>query len=234
MAREHHAHARPRSSRLESTILICGLLGAVLSGVAAWRAVGPFGDGPFGAGFRRIAGPETGRSILVHEFRAGAERIRTVVDERTGRISDVHVAAAGAPGARIAFEAEGGVRVERDLDADGVTDRWEYYADPRHVAQRPARKVGLSLAGDGVVDAWAFYDAAGELERMEVSTGRSGVVDRWEHYRDGLLVAVESDTDGDGRADHRAAYVNGILATGAAESDAVGPARRPAAAGAPR
>lgn len=62
-----------------------------------------------------------------------------------------------------------------------------------------------------MVDAWAFHGADGQVARVEVSTARDGVVDRWEHYAGGALVRVETDGDGDGRADGWSTYENGIL-----------------------
>lgn len=209
---------------LEAGILVAGLMAAVLAGVVAYRLVGPYGDGPFGAGFRRIPDPANGRSVLVHDFRLGAHVVRAVVDQRTGRVAElllpgpVHV----APSTRAYLDEYGGVRLDRDLDADGAVDRWEYYADSGQLERRRAEKVGFSLAGDEIVDAWVFHSAAGEVTRVEVSTNRDGLVDRWEHYENGLLVRVEADTDHDGRIDEWSTYVDGILSTTAADKDGDG------------
>ena len=194
-----------------------------MSGVAVYHAVGPYGDGPFGAGFRRIARPDGQGSTLVRDFHYAGQTVRAVIDERSRRAPELRfdLDADGVPETRAHVDSEqDGVRVERDLDADGVTDRWEYYADLREAQAGRLEKLGFSLAGDAVADAWAFHGADGQLVRLEVSTRRDGVVDRWEHYEDGVMVRTESDDDGDGRIDTWSTYVNGILAaTGAAPVD---------------
>ena len=210
----------------EWLVLAAGLLAAAVSGVAAYRAVGPYGDGPFGAGFRRIPHPAGGgRSTLVHDFEFGGGTVRAVIDERTRRASELRLDADGdgRPDTRAHVDGTtGAVRVERDLDADGVPERWEYYADAREAEQGRAEKVGFSLAGDAVVDAWAFHGADGRIVRIEVSTGRDGVVDRWEHYEDGVMVRAEEDADGDGRVDAWSTYVDGILTATATDADGDG------------
>ena len=207
-------------------VLAAGLLAAAAAGVAAYRAVGPYGDGPFGAGFRRIPHPAGGgRSTLVHDFEFGSETVRAVIDERTRRASEwrIDADADGRPETRARVDAAtGAVSVERDLDADGVPERWEYYAGVREAEQGRVEKVGFSLAGDAVVDAWAFHGADGGIVRVEVSTRRDGVVDRWEHYEDGAMVRVEADADGDGRIDVWSTYVDGILTATATDADGDG------------
>ena len=199
-----------------------------MSGVAAYRAIGPYGDGPFGGGFRRIASPDGRGSTLVRDFEHAGQTVRAVIDERSRRASELRfdLDADGLHETLAHIDPEqGGVRLERDLDADGVTDRWEHYAGLTEFQAGRVEKVGFSLAADGVEDAWAFHGADGRLVRLEVSTRRDGVVDRWEHYEDGSMVRAESDDDGDGRADTWSTYVNGILAaTGAAPGDDESPA----------
>ena len=207
-------------------MLAAGLLAAAASGVAAYRAVGPYGDGPFGAGFRRLPHPAGGgRSMLVHDFEFGGETVRAVIDERTRRASEWRLDADGdgRPETRARIDATTGeVRVDRDLDADGVPERWEYYAGVREAEQGRVEKVGFSLAGDAVVDAWAFHGADGGIVRVEVSTRRDGVVDRWEHYEGGVMVRAEADADGDGRVDAWSTYVDGILTATATDADGDG------------
>ena len=55
-----------------------------------------------------------------------------------------------------------------------------------------------------------------------MSTGRDGVVDRWEHYEDGVMVRAEADADGDGRIDVWSTYVDGILTATATDADGDG------------
>ena len=207
-------------------VLAAGLLAAAVSGLVAYRAVGPYGDGPFGAGFRRIPHPDGGgRSTLVHESELGGGTVRAVIDDRTRRALELRLDADDDGRAETRAWVDGttgAVRVERDLDADGVPERWEYYAGGREAGQGRAEKVGFSLAGDAVADAWAFHGADGRIVRVEVSTGRDGVVDRWEHYENGVMVRAEADTDGDGRVDVWSRYEDGILAATATDADGDG------------
>ena len=208
----------------DSVALVAGLLLAVLSGIAAYRAVGPYGDGPFGAGFRRIPANSVSGSILVHDSRSGPDAVRAVLDERTGRVVELRIAPGGdvARTTRLHLDEGGGARVPRDLDGDGIADRWDYYNDVRRIGSGVADKVGFSLAGDGVVDAWAFHDEHGQIGRVEVSTRRDGVVDRWEYYRGGALVRVETDADRDSRVDSWSIYRNGVLSTTTSDADGDG------------
>lgn len=209
-----------RRARAEWALLAAGLAAAAVSGAIAYLIVGPYGDGPFGAGYRRLADPAGGGAILVHEAVYGTHTVRTVVDERTRRMSELQLDADGdgVIDTRAHVEAGGAIRVARDIDADGAPDRWDYYRDARDVARGRVAKVGFSLAGDAVIDAWAFYGPEGRIARVEVSTARNGVVDRWEHYEDGALVRAGTDADGDGRVDAWATYEDGILMPSSAET----------------
>ena len=193
------------SERAQWLVLAAGLLVAIVSGVAAWQAVGPYGDGPFGAGFRRVARADASGSTLVREFDYAGQTALAIIDEHTRRALELRLDLDddGVHESRLHIDpAQGAVRVERDLDGDGVADRWEYYADLRAAEAGRVEKVGFSTAGDAVVDAWGFHGGDGRLVRLEVSTRRDGVVDRWEHYEDGVMVRAESDDDGDGRVDN--------------------------------
>ncbi len=237
----YRERGRRPAGRIEALVLGVGLAAAVLSGIIAYRTIGPYGDGPFGAGFRRIADPAAAGPTLVREFRVGADRVRAVVEEETGRIAEWRVSARDAPDSRIAVDPDGAIVVDRDIDGDDVVDRRDFYADLEHLRSGKTLKEGFSLAGDGVIDAWAFRGPDGRIARVEVSTRRDGVIDRWEHYEEGVLVLVETDADGDGIADARSRFVNGILAPPDGElADGPGtPSRgelpdRPAPGGAPR
>jgi hypothetical protein len=93
------------------------------------------------------------------------------------------------------------LRIEIDLDGDNRIDRWEYYG-----ADRKIEKVGFSRAKDGVEDAWSFFNAAGAIDRIEISTRRNHKIDRVEHYENGALIRAEEDSDGDGRFDKWETY----------------------------
>lgn len=219
-------------ARAEALTLLIGLLFSVLAGVAACRVVGPYGDGPFGAGFRRISSASTGRSLLVHDLHVGTRAVRAVIDEQTGRVTELRLTADDdfTRAVRVHVDETGHLRLPRDVDTDGLADRWDYYPDLLAVDAGVPEKIGFSLAGDQVVDAWIFHDDNGRVARMELSTRRDGIVDRWEHYRGGALVRVETDTDRDGRVDAWFTYVDGILSTTASDYDHDGAPDSPAAA----
>jgi hypothetical protein len=68
----------------------------------------------------------------------------------------------------------------------------------------PDRKIGRLLHdrnGDGVADTILVFGAQGQLRVAEVDTDLDKVVDRWEHFRDGVMVGITFDIDGDGRPD---------------------------------
>jgi hypothetical protein len=206
-----HPHRVSRSrrlppSKLEITILVAGFAAAIVSGVAAYRIVGLYGDGPFASGYHRTRDPETGKSLLVHESRTGSGVVRRVIDGRTLSEVRLDLDADGTEDARVHVEGAEITRVDRDQDGDGRTDLWEYYD-----ASKTLVKTGFSLASDGVVDAWAYRDDAGQVTQIEVSTRRDGAVDRWERYEDGQLARVELDADLDGRVDRWLTYEEGIL-----------------------
>ena len=216
---------RPRfTAGLELAVLAVGVLASAAAGFAACRAVGPYGDGPFGAGFRRLPGASAEETVLVHDSRIGPNLVRAVIEEGTGRVRELRLApqADFTNALRVELVDDRVARIPHDLDGDGVTDRWDYYAGVRHIESGDVKRVGFSLAGDGIVDAWAFHDGQGRLIRVEVSTSRDGVVDRWEHYDDGALARVEADTDRDGRVDTWSTYRDGVLATTAADTDGDG------------
>lgn len=160
----------------------------------------------------------------MHDSRIGPNLVRAVIEEATGRVRELRLAPQGdfTNAVRVELDEQRGARIPHDLDGDGVTDRWDYYADVRHIEAGDVERVGFSLAGDGTVDAWAFHDAQGRTVRVEVSTRRDGVVDRWEHYDDGVLSRVEADSDRDGRVDTWSTYRDGVLTTTATDADGDG------------
>jgi hypothetical protein len=95
-------------------------------------------------------------------------------------------------------------RIEIDRDADGVPDRVEHYEPSPPGSATPSR-----------------------IARAEERQSPTGPIVRRETYREGLLVAVDEDTDGDGRADKWEHFVAGSLVR--LEIDALGkgfPSRR--------
>lgn len=96
------------------------------------------------------------------------------------------------------------VRLEGDQDRDGKVDRWEYYGTDGQLL-----KLGTSSGRDGVEDTWLYQ--AGTSRRIEMSTARDGVVDRFEYYEGPQLVRVETDVNRDGTVDHWEEYERGNL-----------------------
>lgn len=191
----------------EFTIYLVAVILAIASGVAAYERIGPYGDGPFGSGFRRVIDPQSGLVTLVRDVASGYGRLRVVYDPNPGRMN-----------------RDGAVptRLEIDANGDGIVDVWEYYDLAQHLLRR-----GFSLSQDGILDAWAYYEPDGDLSRIEVSSGRDGTVDRWEHYDGGTLVRVEEDTNRDGKPDTWQTYADGLVLETATDDDADGqPDRR--------
>jgi hypothetical protein len=96
------------------------------------------------------------------------------------------------------------VRVEVDSDANGAVDRWEYYDEAGQLL-----RLGSSSQRDAVEDTWMV--ASGGSTRIDISTGRDGIVDRREFQQDGVLVRTEQDTNRDGVADQWATYEGGVM-----------------------
>ena len=201
------------SRHLPSVVLGLGIVGAVAAGHLAYRAVGPYGDGPFGAGYRRVLDVDSGRHILVYEFQTPSSPIRAVVNERTGRFEEFRYDSDGdgRTDQRLHVELEGRIRTEQDFDADGVVDRWLYYPSLAAFERDEVERIGFSTARDSVVDAWHVHGVTGPTGLVEVSTDRDGSVDRWEYYEDSLLTRVEEDTNGDGQVDAWWDYDEGLL-----------------------
>ena len=61
---------------------------------------------------------------------------------------------------------------------------------------------------DGVADAVILYGSEGRLRRAEIDTNLDKIVDRWEHFENGVMVGVTVDIDGDGRPDRREAVAS--------------------------
>lgn len=109
------------------------------------------------------------------------------------------------------------VRVELDLDEDGLVDRWEHYGVDGNL-----EKVGISRSNDGIEDEWVFEGAPGSVGRIEISTRPDGRVSRTQFYEDGVLVRAHEDTDGDGRIDKWETYRGGVLRDAAFDPEGIG------------
>jgi hypothetical protein len=134
---------------------------------------------------------------------APTRKIEPTYNKKTGRLELLRYDSNGdgtfdtfsyMDGARI-------LRIEIDQDGDGKIDRWEYYG-----ANQQIEKVGFSRSHDGVEDAWSFFNPAGGLDHIDISTKRNRQVDRVEHYDKGALVRAEEDGDSDGRFDKWETY----------------------------
>lgn len=187
-----------------------GLVAAVLSGIVAYRLVGPYGDGFLNMGLYRTRDPETGRSVIYREVRMPDGSLTRYMADATGQ--PVHTiramgTVAGHQETLDVYVSQGKLAgFGRDTDGDGRADLRDYYDDRLKLV-----KQGFSLSGTGGIDAWQYRNAAGEVERIEVSRQQDGVVDRWEHYEKGQLARVEEDDDRDGKPDHWLTYDAGIL-----------------------
>jgi hypothetical protein len=137
-------------------------------------------------------------------------RVEPVYDAASGRLTLLKYDANGdgnvdtwsyMDGARV-------VRIELDSDHNAVVDRWEYYRPDQTI-----EKIGTSRARDNTPDSWAFYDDAGAIARLELSTRRDGAVDRVEFFERGARVRAEEDTNADGRVDKWESYDGARLAS---------------------
>lgn len=190
-----------KPSMADIAIVLVGLVSASGAGVAAYRAVGPYGHGPFHANLYRTEDLHSGRGLLYRQVRnedgtatqyvfsgLTLQQIRLVreVDGRpetvTMHMHDGTVAGIEGPGQSVAVEPGSGLV-----------------------------KIGFSLDGSGVIDAWQFVDKEGVMQRIEVSRRQDGEVDRWEYYEGGQLARVEEDNNRDGKADRWLTYEAGIL-----------------------
>ena len=190
------------ASWVETVILTAGLVAAAASGVAAYRAVGPYADGPLNAGLYRMEEPETGRQLVYREVRSADGVVRRYLFDNASRtLTEIRVIRAGGETPDVRVHMNNGV-------LEGVTGPGRSFErDPKTGVAR----VGFSLRGNGVVDAWEYRDANGTLQKIEVSRRQNGVVDRWEYYKDDQLARVEEDDTGDGRVDRWLTYDAGIL-----------------------
>lgn len=87
-------------------------------------------------------------------------------------------------------------KLTADLSKRGKPDTWTYMNGAIPIRTEQDRD------GDGKVDRWEYLDEAGKLASAKNSPdGNPDHINRWETYKDGILVLVEEDTNGDGRPD---------------------------------
>ena len=104
-------------------------------------------------------------------------------------------------------------RIEIDRNADGRTDRWEYYADapPERIRSNAPdghaeiERVEEANGADDRITRREFYER-GELARVEDDSDLDGRLDRWEHYQQGVLSRLEMDLHKGGFPDQRLIY----------------------------
>ena len=79
---------------------------------------------------RRIPAASADGTILVHDSRIGADVVRTVIGDRTGRVRELRIAPGGdfTNVVRVHLDKGRRARVPHDLDGDGIAevDRWEH------------------------------------------------------------------------------------------------------------
>jgi hypothetical protein len=170
-----------KSSPLSVVVFVTGLAVAVWSGIAAYHSVGLYG-GALYPGFHRVWDPASKRFVLYHDsITKGGLRVRRRFEERLV-LAETQVRGASDDGA-----------IALSLSADKKTVR-----------------TGFSTANDGIINAWSTVDPKTDVMRVEVSTKRNGVIDRWERYEHGALVRVDLDTNGNGKPDRWMTYQDGI------------------------
>ena len=98
------------------------------------------------------------------------------------------------------------LRSEIDSDADGRVDRWEYYGDRAQVMV-----VGTSSRRDGVEDTWTTAADARDERRIDYARARDRRVDRREFYVGDRLTRAEEDTNADGLTDKWEEFDGGRL-----------------------
>lgn len=93
---------------------------------------------------------------------------------------------------------EGLVLQEVDLDGDGGADVINYLR-PRADAPRLLVRKEMDLNRDGRVDVVSFFDDVGTLEKEEMDSDYDGQFDWTDHYKNGMRVMSEWDSDFDGK-----------------------------------
>jgi hypothetical protein len=92
---------------------------------------------------------------------------------------------------------EGLILQEVDLDGDGAADVVNYLR-PRSDAPRLLIRKEMDLNRDGRIDVVSFFSDVGVLEKEEMDSDYDGKFDWTDHYKDGVRVMSEWDSDFDG------------------------------------
>lgn len=198
------------ASKIDVAIFVAGLIGAAAAGVAAYRLVGPYGDGPLNVRLYRAEDPDTGRQLIYRDFKtAEGTVLRYFYDDATRTLTEIRV---------VRDDGKGEVRFRKsdaggEVSLGGRSFAWD---------AKGLVKTGFSMRGNGIIDAWEFRDAKGVLHKIEISRRQSGRVDRWEFYQNEQLARVEEDEDGNGRVDRWLTYEAGILMKEARDRDGDG------------
>lgn len=167
-------------SQVSTAILGFGVVLAVMAGVIAYQVGGPYGEGfRRDPRVRRIYNAQTGQlEVLIYDI-DGNLRFDSWSYIEEGRV----------------------VRKERDLDEDGLIDRWEHYGPDGRLG-----RIGLSSSGTGTVDTLHYPGPDGSIETIEYLSVPGGQVRRTEYYERSALLREEEDIDGDGLVDRRTVY----------------------------
>ncbi|MEN0066272.1 MAG: hypothetical protein AAGA48_29305 [Myxococcota bacterium] len=107
---------------------------------------------------------------------------------------------------RVTDAEQGLIEQKVDIDEDGVADIRNHFRE-RPGAPRLLMKKELDLNVDGRFDVVSVFDEDGQLVREEMDSDYDGRFDWTDHYKAGMRVMSEYDTDNDGRANVFKYYV---------------------------
>ena len=100
----------------------------------------------------------------------------------------------------VAYNDKGLVAYERaDFDYDGRFDMSAIY----DIKSGKVVEIERDSDFDGKYDLKEEYDKDGQLVEVQKDRDANTVADQWEQYRDGELIAILYDDDGDGKVDRR-------------------------------
>lgn len=211
--------ARRPASRLlirkfDFLFVVVTLIVAVLSGVEAYRAVGPYADGPINVGLFRTTDSLTGRALIYRTVRRpDGTSAYYAFDDVTRGLREVRLTRSGQA-EQVTLRVSGDGNKELQLGGQSIAVE----------AKSGSFTRGFSLRGNGIIDAWEYRDRQGGLQRIDISRLQDGKVDRWEYYRGDELLRVELDDDRNGRVDRWIVYEDGILIRESRDKDGDGQA----------